>query len=193
MVEPVEVGVAETPRRRAYARRVAKWTLGLVAALLVLIVAAVVVLNTPIGQRALTERIAAQTLPNGLNIRIGRIEGDLYGKAVLHDVRLYDLKGLFATVPRAEVDWRPTAWLRDTLDIRSFAARRATLLRVPTFRPGDPDAPFLPGFDALKFGAGVGLRYATGFGPLRLDVGFPLNPEPEDSFVAVYVSLGQAF
>lgn len=135
------------PRRRSGAWRVAKWALGLVAALLLLIVAAVLVLNTPIGQRALTERIAAQTLPNGLNIRIGRIEGNLYGKAVLRDVRLSDTKGVFATIPRAEIDWRPTAWLRNTLEIRSLAARRATLLRTPEFRPGDPEAPMLPGFD----------------------------------------------
>ncbi len=139
---------AQAPRRRFHrARRVGKWTAALIAALLLLLVAAVVVLNTPLGQRALTDRIAAQTLPNGLNIRIGRIEGDLYGKAVLRDVRLYDLKGLFVTIPRAEVDWRPTAWLSNRLDIRNFAARRATLLRAPSFRPGDPDSPTLPGFD----------------------------------------------
>ena len=42
-------------------------------------------------------------------------------------------------------------------------------------------------------GAGIGLRYATGFGPIRFDVGIPLNPEPEDSAVGVYISLGQAF
>ena len=64
---------------------------------------------------------------------------------------------------------------------------------VPFFDAGAVGLNPTPGFDALKFGAGVGVRYATGFGPLRLDVGFPLNPEPEDSFVAVYVSLGQAF
>lgn len=64
---------------------------------------------------------------------------------------------------------------------------------VPFFDAGAVGVDPTPGFDALKFGAGVGLRYATGFGPLRLDVGFPLNPEPDDSFVAVYVSLGQAF
>lgn len=64
---------------------------------------------------------------------------------------------------------------------------------VPFFDAGAVGVKPTPGFDALKFGAGVGLRYATGFGPLRLDVGFPLNPEPEDSFVAVYISLGQAF
>lgn len=64
---------------------------------------------------------------------------------------------------------------------------------VPFFDAGAVGVGPTPGFDALKFGAGVGVRYATGFGPLRLDVGFPLNPEPDDSFVAVYVSLGQAF
>lgn len=138
---------AQTPRRNGRARRAAKWALGLVAAVVALVVAAALLLNTPIGQRALTDRIAAQTLPNGLNIRIGRIEGNLYGEAVLRDVRLYDPKGLFATIPRAEIDWRPTSWLRNTLDIRSLAARRATLLRVPEFRPGDPNAPILPGFD----------------------------------------------
>lgn len=64
---------------------------------------------------------------------------------------------------------------------------------VPFFDAGAVGVDPTPGFDALKFGAGVGFRYATGFGPLRIDVGVPLNPEPEDSFVAVYVSLGQAF
>ncbi|WP_133364826.1 translocation/assembly module TamB domain-containing protein [Qipengyuania sediminis] len=142
-----EAAAPQTPLRRSRARRAALWVLGVLAALVLLVVAAVALLNTPIGQRALTDRIAAQTLPNGLNIRIGRIEGNLYGKAVLRDVRLYDLKGVFATIPRAEIDWRPTAWLRNTLDIRSFAARRATLLRTPTFKPGNPDDPVLPGFD----------------------------------------------
>ncbi len=64
---------------------------------------------------------------------------------------------------------------------------------VPFFDAGSVATGTVPNFRYNKFGAGVGLRYATGFGPLRLDVGFPLNPEPEDSFVAVYVSLGQAF
>ena len=149
MAEPEvdETAIVETPVRRSRARRAAKWTLGIVGAVLLLLVAAVVVLNTPIGQRALTDRIARTTLPNGLNIRIGRIEGNLYGKAVLHDVQLSDLKGVFATIPRAEVDWNPKAWLSNRLDIHSFAARRANLLRTPTFKPGDPDKPMLPGFD----------------------------------------------
>ena len=64
---------------------------------------------------------------------------------------------------------------------------------VPFIDAGTVGSDAVPGFDAIKLGAGVGLRYHTGFGPLRLDVAMPLNPGPNDSFVAVYVALGQAF
>lgn len=47
--------------------------------------------------------------------------------------------------------------------------------------------------EPLRVGAGLGLRYYTGFGPLRVDVGFPLNPGPDDSRWQLYLSLGQAF
>jgi translocation and assembly module TamA len=50
-----------------------------------------------------------------------------------------------------------------------------------------------PDLDEIKVGVGVGARYHTGFGPIRLDVGVPLNRGPDDGWVAVYVSLGQAF
>lgn len=64
---------------------------------------------------------------------------------------------------------------------------------VPFFDLGAVSIDTTPDFRYVKYGAGVGLRYTTGFGPIRIDVGVPLNPEPEDSPVAVYVSLGQAF
>jgi translocation and assembly module TamA len=51
----------------------------------------------------------------------------------------------------------------------------------------------LPKFESFRFGAGVGLRYHTSFGPIRVDVGTPLNPRRTDSRIAVNVSLGQAF
>jgi len=50
-----------------------------------------------------------------------------------------------------------------------------------------------PSFDEIKVGAGIGLRYYTSFGPLRLDVAIPLNPGPGDPDVGVYVALGHAF
>ena len=43
-------------------------------------------------------------------------------------------------------------------------------------------------------GAGLGLRYATGFGPVRVDIATPLSGEPEDANrVQLYIGIGQAF
>jgi translocation and assembly module TamA len=52
----------------------------------------------------------------------------------------------------------------------------------------------IPSFDEdLRLGAGVGLRYITGLGPIRLDVAVPLDRREGDPSVGVYVGIGQAF
>lgn len=50
-----------------------------------------------------------------------------------------------------------------------------------------------PSIDELRVGVGVGLRYYTGFGPLRLDLALPLNKRTGDPDYAIYVGIGQAF
>jgi translocation and assembly module TamA len=47
--------------------------------------------------------------------------------------------------------------------------------------------------ETLRVGAGPGLRYFSPIGPLRLDVGFPLNPRGSDDTWQLYISIGQAF
>jgi translocation and assembly module TamA len=47
-------------------------------------------------------------------------------------------------------------------------------------------------FEDSHAGAGLGLRYDTGFGPLRLDVAGPVAGDTGDG-VQIYVGLGQAF
>ena len=148
MAEDMVSDAELAPRRHGRrVTRAGKWLFGLAAAVVLLVVGGLVVLNTPLGERFLASRIAERTFPNGLNISIGRIEGNLYGAAVLHDVRLSDPKGVFLTIPRAEVDWNPGAWLSNKLEIDSFAAHRANLARLPEFLPSEEDNPILPGFD----------------------------------------------
>lgn len=64
---------------------------------------------------------------------------------------------------------------------------------VPFIDGGSVGLESIPDFRFVQFGAGVGIRYKTGFGPIRVDVATPLNPTQFDSPVVVYVSLGQAF
>lgn len=52
----------------------------------------------------------------------------------------------------------------------------------------------MPDFSGdIKVGVGVGLRYLTGLGPIRLDVAVPLSPGENDPDFAFYVGIGQAF
>ncbi|MEQ9607731.1 MAG: autotransporter assembly complex family protein [Kiloniellaceae bacterium] len=56
------------------------------------------------------------------------------------------------------------------------------------------DDPWPNGEETFRWAAGLGLRYFTGFGPVRLDVAFPLNPrDGVDETFQFYVSFGQAF
>lgn len=64
---------------------------------------------------------------------------------------------------------------------------------VPFFDAGNVYAGSTPDLSGIRYGAGIGVRYYSSFGPLRLDVGTPLNRQPGDSRVGVYISLGQAF
>ena len=50
-----------------------------------------------------------------------------------------------------------------------------------------------PDFSNLRFGAGIGGRFYTNFGPMRLDIATPLGRRPGEARVTVYVSIGQAF
>ncbi len=47
--------------------------------------------------------------------------------------------------------------------------------------------------DPLVVGAGLGVRYFTPIGPLRLDVAVPVDRRDVDDTFQIYVSLGQAF
>ncbi|WP_185961473.1 autotransporter assembly complex family protein [Telmatospirillum sp. J64-1] len=47
--------------------------------------------------------------------------------------------------------------------------------------------------ERLFWGAGLGLRYYTPFGPVRADVAVPLNRRSQDDAFQIYLSLGQAF
>lgn len=66
---------------------------------------------------------------------------------------------------------------------------------VPFIDGGQVYKTTLPGFDEdLQWAAGLGLRYITPIGPIRLDVAFPLDRRAgiDDRF-QFYVSIGQAF
>jgi translocation and assembly module TamA len=64
---------------------------------------------------------------------------------------------------------------------------------VPFIDAGTISANPWPTIGDMRVGAGIGVRYYSNFGPVRIDVGTPINPQAGDPRIGVYVSLGQAF
>lgn len=133
-----------TSRGWRLARIAGTSVLGLVA----MVAAALGLLDTGPGKRLVADQIAALTFENGMKIEVGRIEGSLYGEMILRDLSVRDPKGEFLYSPQMKVDWRPFAYLRSHVDVRSATAERVMLRRVPAFNPvPDTDEPLLPDLD----------------------------------------------
>lgn len=141
---------AEQPERRAPAllRRIGRWLgIGVILLSFVAILFAWA-LDTSPGHRLIADRVAMIQPSSGLRIRIGRIDGSIYGQATLRDVRLFDPSGLFLEVPELRLDWRPASWIANRLDIRSAVTDLAILYRLPQLRPSpQKNQAILPGFD----------------------------------------------
>ena len=156
---------------RDWKKRLLNELFALFIALLLLLAGALVLLDTAPGHRFIADRIGQIETASGLRIRIGRIDGSIFGAAKLRHVRVSDQQGVFLTSPEIDLDWRPGAWLRNTLSIDSLTADRVDLIRVPRLKPTGRKGPILPSFDIwigqlridrLNIGRGVAGRPRSG-------------------------------
>jgi translocation and assembly module TamB len=129
--------------------RILKWIGIAVLGLVALVGIVLLGINTDPGRRFVANQIGGYTTAGGLNIRVGRIDGSLYGRMRLTDLRVSDPRGVFLTSPRLDVDWRPFAYIGNRVDVRALSAGLVTLARRPELKqtPSDPDAPLLPDLD----------------------------------------------
>ena len=135
--------------RRPLWRRILKWIGIAILGLLLLLGAVLLGINTDPGRRFVADRIGEYETATGLNIKVGRIDGSLYGRMILSDVRVADPRGVFLDSPRMEVDWRPFAFINNHVDVRGFTTPLVVLRRRPELKqvPSDPNAPLLPDLD----------------------------------------------
>ncbi|MCF8005729.1 MAG: BamA/TamA family outer membrane protein, partial [Chromatiaceae bacterium] len=58
---------------------------------------------------------------------------------------------------------------------------------------GDVSADGFQGFGNLALGVGLGARFHTPVGPIRVDLASPLTEAEDDASVQLYIGIGQAF
>jgi translocation and assembly module TamB len=129
-------------------KRIALGLGGVFALLIVVLAGFYLWLDTQSGRNFVARQVAGYEFENGLNIRIGRIEGSIYGDAVLKNVRFRDPKGDFAVLPEARLNWHPFAYLNGVVDVDALTARELRVARMPAFRlVPDRGEPLLPDLD----------------------------------------------
>jgi translocation and assembly module TamB len=170
----IETGEQELPRRRIrpdWPRRLANELLALFIALLFLLAGLLVLLDSAPGHRFIIDQLGRMETASGLRIRIGRIDGSIFGKSQLRNVSVADSRGVFLTSPNIKLDWTPGAWLDNKLHVDSLTAERVALIRLPKLKPSTSKGPILPGFDIhigelridrLDIGAQVGGKARSG-------------------------------
>lgn len=150
-----DAALAERPGSepaRVRLRRDWRWRLlnelfALFIALLFLLAVLLVLLDSAPGHRFIVDQIGKFETASGLRVRIGRIDGSIFGKSQLRNVTVADPHGIFLASPDIKLDWAPGAWLANKLDISSLTAERVTLVRLPKLKPSTKKGPILPGFD----------------------------------------------
>ncbi len=150
------------------------------------------------GEASFYSDFGTDTIVGAVRGRIGTIAGAngappdrLFFAGGGGSVRGYEYQALSPRDPITNLPTGGRSLIETSAEIRYRASD--TLGYVAFLDAGAAGLNVEPPIDAMRFGAGVGLRYYTAFGPLRADIAVPLNKEDGDADLQLYISIGQAF
>lgn len=105
-------------------------------------------------------------------------------------VRGQEFQSLGVTLPNGKVVGGKS-FLGLSAEVRQDVTEKIGVVGFVDFGRVSPEATFSNGDSQV--GAGLGVRYDTGIGPIRLDVGLPVSGAGNRSGFSVYIGIGQAF
>lgn len=100
-----------------------------------------------------------------------------------HNIGIVEADGDI-TGGRSKIEGSIEARVKVTENFGAVAFADAAIISANSFPNFDED---------IKAGVGLGVRYYTGLGPIRLDVAIPLNRAADDPSFGIYAGIGQAF
>ena len=146
--------------RRSAGRRVLRWTLIVLAVLLLLPVLLLAFLETGPGRRLALGLIEDLGSSPGATIEIGESEGGFLDRLTLSRVTLSDDRGAWLTLEGVVLDWSPSALFGGRLEVELLGAETVALERLPPPSPEPapqdssggllPDLPFALDLERLE-------------------------------------------
>jgi len=140
--------VAAEKASRQFSWRWPFWTIAILSAIIAIgTMVGAIWLDSDSGRDYIVEQVEALESEDGLRIRIGKIDGSIFGEAEVVNLELSDPKGVFFRAGNVSVDWSPLAWIFNELNIKTAVVSKARLERLPELLVVDEGAPILPSFD----------------------------------------------
>ncbi|KAB7646194.1 translocation/assembly module TamB domain-containing protein [Polymorphobacter fuscus] len=115
-------------------------------ALALLVYGAIRWLDTDSGRAFAASQLPKIRTEIGLTVHVDRIDGSLFGAATIHGMTLSDPTGVFAVIPRVDLDWRPLDLVSKTFTASRITTPEFRLLRLPRFNPSTSKT-FFPDFN----------------------------------------------
>jgi translocation and assembly module TamB len=114
--------------------------------LVAVVVGGLLFVQTDFGRRTLAGALEGALSAPGAEVAIGEIGRGLPARLAVENVAIRDEDGVWLTVDRAIVNWRPSALLRGRLHVDAIAADGIEVVRLPPAEdepePRDPGEPF---------------------------------------------------
>lgn len=105
-------------------------------------------------------------------------------------VRGYSYQGVGPRLPDNTPKGGTTVW-DGSMEVRQRVKGLWSLVAFAD--AGSTSDGIAPDFRSVSAGAGLGVRYDLGFGPIRFDVAVPLSSRAGDPTYEIYLSIGQSF
>ena len=138
-------------RRSSKAGRVARAILiTVVGAVALLAVAAVLLTRTDAGRAQLVRLVETLASSPDMRLAIGRLDGAVPFDMTVSDVTVADREGVWLTVDRAHLAWRPLSLLSGVVEVTAVEAGRLAVTRPPV--PGTEPAAESAGLPRLPVG-----------------------------------------
>lgn len=151
MADDAAFDAEEAPKAVAkpgWAMRIARWLAITILGLVAIVAIFLAGLNSDAGRRFVANQIEKYKFENGMRIGIGRLDGSLFREMVVRDFTLSDAGGVFLRSPEVRIDWRPLAYFRNHVDVRSATAQTVAVTKIPAFNAvPDRGEPFFPDID----------------------------------------------
>lgn len=169
-------------------RRVLKYGLIPLAALVAIIAAALLYLQTQSGRELLVAKIEAAASTGTDRLEIGELAGFVPFDFRITGVAMSDREGRWLTIDRVDLAWSPLALLGSRAEIDGIEIGKVTLARAPVSEPSaepEPSEPFT--FPSLPVAVEL-RRLAIG----EMALGAPILGEPASFTATAQASLGDA-